>query len=92
MPLFNSEIHFILTWSANFVIFSTAAANHGATFAITDAKRFASVVTLSVQNNVKLLYQSKSGLKRTISWNKHQSKAIIQAQNQYSDHLINPSF
>ena len=46
---------------------------------------------LSTQDNVKLLDQSKSGFKRTIYWNKHQSKATMQAQDQYLDYLIDPS-
>ena len=34
----------------------------------------------------------KSGFKRTINWNKYQSKVTIQAQNHYLDYLINSSF
>ena len=34
----------------------------------------------------------KSSFKRTIKWNKYQSKVITQAPNQYSDCLIDPSF
>ena len=37
------------------------------TFAITDIKLYVPVVTLSSQNNVKLLDQLKSGFKRTIN-------------------------
>ena len=44
------------------------------TFAITDTKLYVPVVTLSSQDNVKLLDQLKSGFKRTINWNKYQSK------------------
>ena len=47
------------------------------TFAITETKLYVSVVTLSTQKNVKLIDQSKSGFKRTIKWNKHQSKVSI---------------
>ena len=47
MPLISCEINLILTWSANCVIVSTAVANQGATFAITDTKRYVPVVTLS---------------------------------------------
>ena len=32
------------------------------------------MVTLSTQDNTELLQQSKSEFKRTINWNKHQSK------------------
>ena len=43
------------------------------------------------KENVKLLDQSKSRFKRTINWNKYQSKATIYAPNQYLDYLIDPS-
>ena len=42
--------------------------------------------------NAKLLEKLKSGFKRTISWNKHQSKKWIEIPNQYLDYLIDPSF
>ena len=50
------------------------------------------VVTLSTNNNGKLLQQLKSGFKRTIKWNKYQSKVAIARQNQYLDYLIDPIF
>ena len=50
------------------------------------------VVTLSTQDNAKLLQQLNSGFIRTIHWNKYQSKVTIQRQNQYLTFLINPSF
>ena len=40
--------------------------------AITDTKLYVLVIILSTQNNAKLLKQLKSGLKRTINWNKCQ--------------------
>ena len=71
MPLINCEINLILTCSANCFI-SNAAANQATTFAITDAKLWVPVVTLSTDNNTKLLQQLKSVFKRTINWNKYQ--------------------
>ena len=44
---------------------------------ITDTKIYAPVVTLLTQNNVKVLKQLESGFKRTINWNKYQSKKKI---------------
>ena len=70
-----------MTWSANCVIVSTAIANQGATFAIANTKLYASVVTLSTHDNVKLLEQLKSDFKRTTNWNKYQSKVSIDRQN-----------
>ena len=51
------------------------------TFAITDTKLYVPVITLSTQDKAKLLQQLKSGFKRTINWNKYQSKLTIQALN-----------
>ena len=39
--------------------------NQVPTFAITDTKFYVPVVTLSIQNNVKLLQQLKSGFEKT---------------------------
>ena len=50
------------------------------------------VVTLSTQDNTKLLEQLKSGLKRTINWNKYRPKASTERQNQYLDFLTDPDF
>ena len=61
-------------------------------FTITDTKLYVPVVTLLTQDNVKLLQQLKSGFKRTINWNKYQSKVTVQERNQYFDYLIDPSF
>ena len=92
MPLINCEVKIILTWSKNFVLSSNTAANRPATFAVTDTRRYVPVVTLSTQDNAKLLQQIKSSLKRTINWNKHQSKVSMQVPNPYLDYIIDPSF
>ena len=63
MPLINSEFNLILTWSTNCVIVSTNVANQNATFAITDTKSYVPVVTLSTQDNAKLLQQLNQDLK-----------------------------
>ena len=39
-----------------------------------------------------MLQQLKSGFKRTINWNKYQSDPTIFIQNQYLNHLVDPSF
>ena len=36
--------------------------------------------------------QLESGFKRSVNWNKHQSKLTQQAQTRYLDYLIDPSF
>ena len=71
MSLINCEVELILTWSASCVIIYTNVTNQVPTFAITETNLYVPVVTLSTQDNAKLLPQLKSGFKRTISWNKY---------------------
>ena len=49
------------------------------------------MVTLPTESNAKLLQKLKPRSKRTIIWNKYQSKVTAQAQNQCLDYLIDPS-
>ena len=49
-------------------------------------------MTLSTQENTKLLQQLKSGFKRVINWNKYLSKPELLAQNPNLNHLVEPSF
>ena len=92
MPLINCEVNLILTWSADCVIIYTNVANQVPTFTITEANLYVPVVTLSTQDNAKLLTQLKSGFKRAISWNKYLSKPELLAQNANLNHLVEPSF
>ena len=89
MPLINREINRILTWSANCLV---SEGDRATTFAIRDTKLYVPVVTLSAQDNTKLLQQLKSGFRRTISWNKYQLKISTERPNEYLDYLIDPSF
>ena len=70
IPLINCEVNVILTWSKDCVI---SSATRETKFAITETKLYIPVVTLSTEDNAKLLQQLKSGFKRTISWNKYES-------------------
>ena len=92
MPLINCEIRLIFTWSRNCIIITTDINNQIPTFTITETNLYVSVVTLSTQNNAKLLPQLKSGFKRTISWNKYLPKPELLAQNANLNHLIEPRF
>ena len=89
MPLINCEVNLILTWTKDCVITNSTGDGN---FAITETKLYVPVVTLSTQDNAKLLQQLKSGFKRTISWNKYESNTKTYAQNRYLNHLNNPSF
>ena len=92
MPLINCEVNLILTWSADCIIIYTNVANQIPTFAITEANLYVPVVTLSTQDNVKLLTQLKPGFTRTISWNKYLSKSELLPQNPNLNHSVEPSF
>ena len=92
MPLINFEVNLILTWSSKGVLVATAIQNQAATFEITDTKLYVPVVTLSTQENTKLLQQLKSGFKRVINWNKYLSKPELLAQNPNVNHLVESSF
>ena len=81
IPLINCEVELVLSWFKNCVLIDklTREANcnvdpdvyeidnpENAIFQITDTKLFVPVVTLSKENNIKLLEKLKSGFKRTI--------------------------
>ena len=63
-----------------------------ATFQITDRKLYFPVVTLSKENDTKLLEQLKTGFKITIKWNKYRSQMTIKPQNNNLNYLIDPTF
>ena len=87
VPLINCEVSLALSWSANCVITSlekrlvTAALGGNsavyddspanAVFKRTDCKLYVPVVTLSTEDDNKLLEQLKTGFKRIIKWNKY---------------------
>ena len=68
MPLINCEVTLILTWSSTCVI--TNSTDEGS-FEITDTILYVPVVTLSAQDNAKLLQQLKSGFKRVVNCNNY---------------------
>ena len=59
MSLINCEMNLFLTWSVNCVV-SSAAENQPTTFAITNTRLYVPVLTLSTEDNAKLLQQTKS--------------------------------
>ena len=64
----------------------------GLEFKITDTKLYVPAVTLSKENDIKLLEQLKSGFKRAIKWNKYRLQMTIQPQNNNLNYLIDPTF
>ena len=61
-------------------------------FFIADTKLHVSVVTLSKENDKKLLEQLKSGFKRTAKWNKYKSQMTDQGDKNNLNYLIDPTF
>ena len=107
IPLINCEVELILIWFKNCVLISKATreANYGANpivhkidnpknaiFEITNPKLFVPVVTLSKENDTKLLEQLKAGFKRTIKWSKYRSQMTVQPQNDNLNYLIDLTF
>ena len=101
--MINCELELILTWSKNCVLadltvraaqdgIPAVVAPSGTAFKIKDTKLYVPVVTLSKENDIKLLEQLKSGFKRTIKWNKYRSQMTIQPQNNNLNYLIDPTF
>ena len=96
-----------LSWPANCVITSmekrlVRAGQRGnpavygdspesATFKIKDCKLYVPVVTISAENDNKLLEQLKTGFKRTIKWNKYRSEISNQTKINNVHYLIDPT-
>ena len=104
IPLTNCEVELILTWSKNCILADMTERDAGNNndppaivvpteleFKITNTKLFVPVVTLSKENDIKLLEQLKSGFKRNIKWNKYRSQLTIQPQNNNLNYLIDPT-
>ena len=103
IPLINCEIELILTWSKNCILADMRVRDEesnnpaiiaptGLEFKMTDTKLYVPIVSLSKENDIKLLEQLKSGFKRTIKWNKYRSQTTIQPQNNNLNYLIDPRF
>ena len=104
IPLINCEITLILSWYKECVLVGrafrgppAAAANRinsptDAKFEITDCKLYVPVVTLSAENDKKLLEQLKSVFRRSIKWNKYMSQMSNKNKNNNLNYLIDPTF
>ena len=91
-----------LKWNKNCVITSqqigvnldggNTAAPTNATLAINDCKLYIPVVTLSKDDEIKLLTNLKSGFTREIIWNKYRSQMTTVAIDNSLNILIDPTF
>ena len=101
IPLISCEVSLELKWDKNCVITSLEQrdigggnrdnAPTGATLAINDCKLYVPAVTLSKDDDIKLLTNLKSGFKREIIWNKYRSQMTTEAVNNLNI-LIDPTF
>ena len=102
IPLISCEVSLELKWDKNCVITSLEQrdigggnrdnAPTGATLSITDCKLYVPVVTLSKDDDIKLLTNLKSGFKREIILNKYRSQMTTEAVNNNLNILIDPTF
>ena len=102
IPLISCEVSLELKWDKNCVITSLEQrdigggnrdnAPTGATLAINDCKLYVPAVTLSKDDEIKLLTNLKSGFKREIIWNKYRSQLTTEAVNNNLNILIDPTF
>ena len=105
IPLISCEVSLELKWDKNCVITSLERrqvdagppvvrdnAPTGATLSITDCKLYVPVVTLSKDDEIKLLTNLKSGFKREIIWNKYRSQMTTEETNNNLNILIEPTF
>ena len=101
ISLINCEVELILTWSKDCVLADMTVdsdANPAIVaptrleFQITDTKLYVPVVTLSKENEIKLLEKLKSGFKKTIKWNKYRLQMSVQNNNNNLNYLIDPTF
>ena len=74
IPLINWEVNLILTWPVDCVMIYTDVVNQIPTFTITGTNLVVLVVTLSTEDDAKLLTQLKQDFKRAVTWNKYLSK------------------
>ena len=102
IPLINCEVSLELKWDKNCVITSLGQRDigggnrdnspKGATLSITNCKLYVTAVTLSKDDEIKLLTNLKSGFKREIIWNKYRSQMTTEAVNNNLNILIDPTF
>ena len=104
IPLISCEVSLELKWNKNCAITSLEqralaapaggrdGAPTGATLAINDCKLYIPVVTLSKDDEIKLLTNLKSGFTREIIWNKYRSQVSTEAINNNLNILIDPTF
>ena len=105
IPLISCEVSLELKWNKNYVITSLKQRQvdagppvvrdgvpTGASLAINDCKLYIPAVSLSKDDEIKLLANLKSGFTRETEWNKYRSQMSTEAINNNLNILIDPTF
>ena len=105
MALIKCKVELLLKWIENCVLTTAAigadanaTSADSATFKITDAKHYVSVVILSTEDNAKLAKQLSEGFKRSVYWNKYKviDNKVVEITNanaeKYTRELLDPSY
>ena len=90
MPLINCKVELSLKWYERCLL--TVA--NTATFKITDAKLYVPIVTLSAEDNVKLVKQLNEGFKRPVYWNKYKviDNKVVENAEKHIRELLDSSY
>ena len=105
IPLISCEVSLELKWNKNYVITSLKQRQvdagppvvrdgvpTGASLAINDCKLYIPAVSLSKDDEIKLLANLKSGFTRETEWNKYRSQMSTETINNNLNILIDPTF
>ena len=105
MPFISCEVSLELKWNKNCILTSQEQrqvyagppivrdrAPTGAVLNINDCKLYIPVITLSKDDEIRLLTNLKSGFKREIKCNKYRSQMSTEAINNNLNILIDPTF
>ena len=105
MPLISCEVSLELKWNKNCIITSLKErqvdagppvgrddAPTGASLAINDCKLYIPTVTLSKDDEIKLLTNLKAGFTREVEWKKYRSQMTTEVINNSLNILIDPTF
>ena len=90
MLLVNRKVELSFSWDPNRVLSNLVGAS---TFRITDAKLYVPIVTLSIEDNVKLSKLLSGGFKRLVYWSKYKiTSRKTYNENDYIRKLLDASY
>ena len=101
MPLINCKVELSLKWIENCVQTTAeiganadATGADSATLEVTDAKLYVPGVTLSAEDNVKLVKQLNEGFKRPVYWNKYKviDNKVVENAEKHIRELLDSSY